>query len=650
MSITLDCPSCGRQVRGRDEFAGKRVKCRYCKAAFHFPNPEDADQESDPAETMSESNEGLLTTPPVESPDFAQFVQRLRLDHVLATVSVAWLLLLVAIPGGTPAAVWVTFGLLAVDAVVGVWVLLRHKRIAVLLNLAQLALFCAVHPQVYSAWGTHHYAVDRPPQVIDWVGFTAAHVLRAADLLDFIEEYGLDIQHVKHASTLSGSVLVAMHLTVDIFLLGLLVRWAKKVWQRVRRRWTNESATELSQHKERAERIAKGLEVGKAVCLAACVVLYIRCADIQGWTRTDWLLWPLDAILRVVDVADAMQIYHWRLHNVAPSVWLSTLAVLLRLFVGLYLAEWITYVTLAWFKGATRTIEELIEDLSNRNPAVRKLAAERLGAAGPQAEPAVPVLIAALADNDESVYRAIANALGQIGPAAVRALIAALADNDGGVRAATALGQIGPAAEPAVPTLVNALATGRPAVAGAAVTALGQIGPAAAPAIPALFAVLTAVRARGYATIPAQPEDVRKAVDDALRQIAPAAAPAVPVLIKALATTGDWYSDVRSCAATALGQIGPAAEPAVSALTNALADNYGYVQRAAAKALGQIGTAAQPAVPALTKALADCDVSVRQAAADALEQIGHAARCSVPNFAERPRTKVGKSGKQQSQH
>ena len=87
-------------------------------------------------------------------------------------------------------------------------------------------------------------------------------------------------------------------------------------------------------------------------------------------------------------------------------------------------------------------------------------------------EPAVPTLIAVLADEDEDVCSAAAEVLREIGVPAVPALIAALADEDEVVSnlAAWALGQIG---EPAMPALVATLADADAYVRRAVVWALG---------------------------------------------------------------------------------------------------------------------------------------------------------------------------------
>jgi len=207
---------------------------------------------------------------------------------------------------------------------------------------------------------------------------------------------------------------------------------------------------------------------------------------------------------------------------------------------------------------------------------------------------------------EDSVHKAAAAALGEIGAPAVPGLLAALRDAEEDVRraAAAALGKIGDAA--AVPGLLAALGDAGWYVREAAAAALGQIG---APAVPGLLAALRDADA-----------DLRRAAAAALKQIG---TPAVPGLLAAL---GDADADVREAAAEALGQIGDAA--AVPGLLAALGDADWRVRRAAAAALGQIGDKA--AVPGLLRALRDADADVREAAAAALGEIGDAA--AVPGL------------------
>jgi HEAT repeat protein len=135
-----------------------------------------------------------------------------------------------------------------------------------------------------------------------------------------------------------------------------------------------------------------------------------------------------------------------------------------------------------------------IEQLTDRSATARQEAAEALGKIGPAAKPAVGPLIAALADSDDAVRDAAAEALAAFGKDAVAPLVAALKHTDANVRrgAAAALSNMGPAARDAVEPLVTLLKNDADAdVREAAIRALGAIGPDAKTAAPALRDALT---------------------------------------------------------------------------------------------------------------------------------------------------------------
>lgn len=86
-----------------------------------------------------------------------------------------------------------------------------------------------------------------------------------------------------------------------------------------------------------------------------------------------------------------------------------------------------------------------------------------------------------------------AAALGRIGRPAVPKLVEALASENPSLRqkAADTLARIGPAAADAVPALIKALRDADPLVRKSAARALGQIGPDAEDAVPALIELLS---------------------------------------------------------------------------------------------------------------------------------------------------------------
>jgi HEAT repeat protein len=75
---------------------------------------------------------------------------------------------------------------------------------------------------------------------------------------------------------------------------------------------------------------------------------------------------------------------------------------------------------------------------------------------------------------------------------------------------------------------------------------------------------------------------------------------AVPTLAEALS---DPDPEIRIGAAMALANMGPAAEAGVAALVKALGDGDNRVRQTAVKALGNIGPAAREAVPVISRAV-----------------------------------------------
>lgn len=53
MPIALDCRSCGRELKLKDELAGKKVKCPECEKVLTVPGPDD--EEVDELEEVDDS-------------------------------------------------------------------------------------------------------------------------------------------------------------------------------------------------------------------------------------------------------------------------------------------------------------------------------------------------------------------------------------------------------------------------------------------------------------------------------------------------------------------------------------------------------------------------------------------------------------------
>lgn len=183
-------------------------------------------------------------------------------------------------------------------------------------------------------------------------------------------------------------------------------------------------------------------------------------------------------------------------------------------------------------------------------------------------------------------------------------------DRQGRRDAARLLGEMGPDAADAVPALIIALEDRDTQVWFHSVTALARIGEAAQPAIPALLEDLASRGRRGV-----NAKWYRSAY--ALGNMG---ASALPQLRSALT---DSDASVRSGVIKALGWLGQEASPVVSDLIASLADEDEDVRAYAAETLGKIGDTALPGVEAT---LDSPNHTARLAALEAVKALGPIAR------------------------
>ncbi|MFG0335192.1 MAG: HEAT repeat domain-containing protein [Maioricimonas sp. JB049] len=207
---------------------------------------------------------------------------------------------------------------------------------------------------------------------------------------------------------------------------------------------------------------------------------------------------------------------------------------------------------------------------------VRILALDMLGAIGPDASEAVPVVLAALEDDDGHL-RSVA---------------------------AVNLPKIGAEAEQAVPALTKLAAMDpRPEV----IRAISVYREEAASSLPVLVEIL---EDHSHDT------ETRWNAARTLGKLGPRGVQAVEVLVRCLK---DEASTVREHSAEALGDIGPPAVTTVPDLVSVLDDPATRVRRDAVRSLGQVGPEAKAAVPQIVPLLDDPEQMVRDATAKTLE-------------------------------
>jgi HEAT repeat protein len=234
-------------------------------------------------------------------------------------------------------------------------------------------------------------------------------------------------------------------------------------------------------------------------------------------------------------------------------------------------------------KEAVPRLREIAED--EKNPGMAAAALVALIRIQPDdkdlAASSIPMLLRALKDENVASYTEAGGALARSGAAAVPELTKVVQDHARdpavAVRAAAVLGLIGPESAPAVPALIDALASDNVELQQRSAWALGVIGAEGAKVVEPLTKLF---HSKNVA--------VRAAAVDAVGRFGSASPKAVPALMERLK---DDDARVRREAAAALGALGPDAAEAVPALIEALRDPMGTVTLQAAASLGMIGSA-----------------------------------------------------------
>lgn len=206
----------------------------------------------------------------------------------------------------------------------------------------------------------------------------------------------------------------------------------------------------------------------------------------------------------------------------------------------------------------------------------RLRAVQTLGALGPSALSAAPMLVKLFSDPVYAVRIGAMKAVAAMGEGAIPLLIEALGDQGDVVRAlaSKALSTIGPKAKDAVPVLSQLLVQERSKDLRAQVAyTLAHIAPEIDGAIPALI----------HALSKDSNEVTRRNACLALERLGAKAKDAIPAIIERLLTDGD--ATVRSLAADALPFIAEKNKEVESALKKALKDDSSQVRSAAEKAL-----------------------------------------------------------------
>lgn len=524
----------------------------------------------------------------------------------------------------------------------------RQKTITLsmaLLNIVQLGLFLRLHIQIHDILSASHYAYSASPMLTDWAKFISLYALRAIDLPDFMDAYGIlnlpffqNMSVISHQGIFSGGALFIMSLTLGIFT-------AAAIFKAVRIRIKAQESFSA----------VKWLGIGG---LALSVIAIAVLGWIDNWGLKKWLLWPSENVLCALDIGDALQIFGWQFQTPEMDMVLASVAILFRVIAGCYVLALANYLY-ARISESRQSVAELgrICLSVEHSPEERLAAIKKLEELGTFAEEAVPYLVKVLADSSNDIRIAALSALGEINAewtqteaakSVIPDLLKGLADADKGIRTASAetLDKIDPewsqsdAAKNAVSNFVNALFEKDKDVRIAGADALGKIGAAAEKSVSHLLKLLSdenkevcaaAVAAMGHIgppeevtphlikTLADSDNDVRKAAIKALGNFGPTA---TPQLVEVLA---DSDEGIRHSASETLEKTDPqwrksdAARKAAERFLKIMADSFSSERGAVVEALGVFGM--KGLLPHLVSVLADTSPEVRKAAQHAVEKI-----------------------------
>ncbi|MCP4352437.1 MAG: HEAT repeat domain-containing protein [Desulfobacterales bacterium] len=507
----------------------------------------------------------------------------------------------------------------------------------VLLNIVQTAVFCLLFVQLYEIPGATHFSHPLSPvPVSEWIKFVLVHLLKAVDLTDIADPYGMGMQQLKHTGIPASVALFCMYIVPALFILGIIFKLV-----------TNRSEARKKARQEPSAIIRWVGLAGLAVSVALVIVV--------GWGMEKMKLvscamWSLDNIVRMLDVGDAFQIFNLSLISRSEFVGesgkisnvLMLTGILLRLTAGFF-AVILGHSLYLRILGSGKSVEELtaICESSEHTPEERIQAMREIEDFGSFADSAIPILVKILADINGDIRRTAAEVLKEVdlqwaksedALEAIPNLARTLGSKDKGARiaAAEALGEFGPvAADEAIHRLADMLESGDSDVRAAAVETMRKIGTASEEAIPKLVKMVID-----------SDEATQASAVAVLEKIGPTA---IPNLVKLL-TNDD--ADVRKAVVDTLDRIDPqwshgeSAKEEIAHLLKKLEENFGPVRIIAVEALGSIGPAAAEAIPSLIKTLVDGDEEVRNRATGSLDKIdsewpkSKGARSSIRHFAE----------------
>jgi len=187
----------------------------------------------------------------------------------------------------------------------------------------QIGLFTTLFFQFAAHIGAECYQIQEPSHSWEWVQFSLAHAVRASDVVDTLEAFGWKIQRIRHINPFVGVFLLAYHVVIDLFVLGLI----GSILRRIRKR--------LLANPERAELIRF---LGLVLFLLSFGFWMLCALLVRPWRAIDIPLWFVENFVRVIDFPDVMEGFQVHWHQVPRQSLESTLTLLCRFWIAIGLS------------------------------------------------------------------------------------------------------------------------------------------------------------------------------------------------------------------------------------------------------------------------------------------------------------------------
>ncbi len=287
----------------------------------------------------------------------------------------------------------------------------------------QFALFPIIQWQLSASAHGYHYHASSAQELylLDWICFTILHAAHAADIPDASRGSLFGYSTIRHATVLSGSILMAMYWYIGVFVLCAVRRFGFTMKRRLlpsalhRQRAGSSSGpvADVGRLMELIRRMKRWIAYSMILLLLAFIWLMSsanwKLTTFAWWStfpsfstkhtdslidrESQWLL--LQTVVNAFDVGDTLNVFpQFRCVEALPRASYRLFTIGFQLALGLWLCGLISRLRLA-SGGVGFTLPELVDLLcdGSRSSRTRRSAAAAIGEMGPAATSALPALI-----------------------------------------------------------------------------------------------------------------------------------------------------------------------------------------------------------------------------------------------------------------